>query len=124
MMMMTSQFLPLLQQLNTLQIELIEQIQHITQSLIEEELAPIHQNLLRRGTLLTALEQCQKPEMGCDEAELTTLAQLDKALETALHVYHETLEKRLNTASKQRCGLSHYALAGHRPAEILYRDEA
>jgi hypothetical protein len=121
---MISQFLSLLQQLNTLQAELIEQLAHITQSLAEEELAPIHQNLLHRGDLLTALEQHPNPAVTLDECELTTLRQLDTALATALHVYHETLEKRLNSTSKQRCGLTHYALAGHRPAEILYRDEA
>jgi hypothetical protein len=118
-----NQFLSLLQQLNTLQAELIEQLAHITQSLAEEELAPIHQNLLHRGDLLTALEQHAHP-VTLDEHELITLRQLDTALATALHAYHETLEKRLHSTSKQRCGLTHYALAGHRPAEILYRDEA
>ena len=118
-----SSFSTLLEQLNALQVALVGQLHHITETLAEEELSPIHQNMLLRGELLATLNQLLQPD-GVDQALVDRFNQLDSALGQALTAYQQTLKTRLNKASKQRSGLSQYALAGHLPAEILYRDEA
>jgi hypothetical protein len=118
-----TEFLTILEQLNTLQANLLNQLLHITETLAEEELPPIHQNMLRRGDLLASLEQLPKPET-IDKQTLITFHQLDSEIAVALTAYQTTLQKRLNVASKQRSGLTQYAKAGYLPAEILYRDEA
>ncbi len=120
---MMTEFLTILEQLNTLQANLLNQLLHITETLAEEELPPIHQNMLRRGDLLASLEQLPKPET-IDKQTLITFHQLDSEIAVALTAYQTTLQKRLNVASKQRSGLTHYALAGHLPTEIFYREEA
>ena len=118
-----TEFLTILDQLNTLQANLLNQLLHITETLAEEELPPIHQNMLKRGELLASLEQLQKPET-VDKQPLITFHQLDSEIAVALTAYQTTLQKRLNVASKQRSGLTQYAKAGYLPAEILYRNEA
>ena len=120
---MMHSFLTILEQLNTLQQALLNQLHHITETLVEEELPAIHQNMLLRGELLTALAELSQPTT-FDKQIVATFHQLDAEIAVALTAYQNTLQKRLNIASKQRSGLTQYALAGHLPAEIFYRDEA
>jgi hypothetical protein len=122
-MMMMMDFLTTLEALNTLQTTLLHQLLAITETLEEAALPPIHQNMLKRGELLERLRHLQKPET-MDKQMLILFHQLDSEIAVALTTYQNTVQKRLNMASKQRGGLSQYAKAGHLPAEILYRDEA
>lgn len=115
-----------LQAINQVQETLLVQLASITNSLDEAELPAIHQGLLWRGTLLNQLEALpvQSPNSPAFNTEHQRFLQLNTQLGTALNTYKTTLSKKLSSASKQRCGLSQYAQAGHLPAEILYRDEA